>query len=90
VSRFFFWVDEKPRTCYWRAHPQGANWSKVYLDDEYVGQIFRSTSGGWGAIVDHRPGRRGESIGHFRTRWDATQYMLWAQGMLAKDDRPFA
>lgn len=88
----YFWMDTrdgKYKTLYWRHHPMGSRWKQVYLDEDYCGQIF-GDDGGWGAIVAPSDKQRGPSLGQFRTRFAATQYLLWAQGIAVEDHKPFS
>lgn len=87
MSRYFVKNIEHDRyeTISWGKHPQ-AQFYKVQLDGMMQGQVYKDTMGGWGAIPWKY--KRGGAMGCFRTRYDATIYMLWASGLIPEDQKP--
>lgn len=91
MSRYFAWVEKTgdPVTIYWRRYAKEMpHFYKVYLGDQYINLVMDTGYSGWKAVVSPGPSSRGVSMGGFKDRYKATQYMLWAHGITAEDNKP--
>lgn len=90
MSKYCTWIDGNPVDIIWRKYPHpDVNGYKVYVGDQYVNLVLGRPNNfsGWSAIVTPNAKARGKSTRGFKTRWHATMYLLWAQGVSDGDDQ---
>jgi hypothetical protein len=88
MGKYFCVVDGKAHD--WKFTKSKANYDfqvwNFYLDETFIGQIFKAQRSGWDPVVHHTRCPFG-GLGGFATRYSAAEYMLKVCGFIEHPDQ---